>query len=150
MLYRHYPGVPLYKHAYELTYNMPRENQCRILFHFNAVCERRRYNAPDASIREIAVILQSDRDEVRDLQDIIIYRKHGNGLQCISDCYPFYPCLHYVLLFPTGQLGWHPAILYKQIEDQCYVLTLPLLFLTLPHPSTLLPTRLPIPGTALP
>jgi hypothetical protein len=37
-------------------------------------------------------------------------------------------------------------------EDQhkaCYVLTLPLLFLTLPRPFTLLPTRLPILGTAL-
>jgi hypothetical protein len=31
----------------------------------------------------------------------------------------------------------------------CYVLTLPLLFLTLPHPSTPLPMRPPIPGTAL-
>ena len=36
MLYHHHPEVPLYKHAYELTCNMPRENQCRILFHFNA------------------------------------------------------------------------------------------------------------------
>jgi hypothetical protein len=26
--------------------------------------------------------------------------------------------LHYILLFPTGQLGWHPAILYKQVKDQ--------------------------------
>jgi hypothetical protein len=118
MLYHHYPGVPLYKHAYELTCNMPRENQCRILFHFDAACDQRRYNAPDASVREIAVILQSDGDEVRDSQDIIMHRKHGNGLQRISDCHPFYPCLHYILLFPTGQLGWHPAILYKQVEDQ--------------------------------
>ena len=26
--------------------------------------------------------------------------------------------LRYVLLFPTGQLRWHPAILYEQVEDQ--------------------------------
>jgi hypothetical protein len=81
---------------------MPRENQYRILFHFNATCDRRRYNAPDASVREIAVILQSDRDEVRDSQDIIIHHKHSNGLQHISNCYPFYLCLCYVLLFPTS------------------------------------------------
>jgi len=97
---------------------MPRENQCRILFHFDAACDRRRYNAHDASVREIAVILQGDGDEVRESQDIIIHRKHGDGLQRISDCHPFYPCLRYVLLFPTGQLGWHPAILYEQVEDQ--------------------------------
>jgi len=117
MLYHHHPGVPLYKHAYELICNMPRENQCRILFHFDATCDRRHYNAPDASVREIAVILQGDVDEVRDSQDIIIYRKHDNGLQHISNCHPFYLCLRYVLLFPTGQLGWHPAILYEQVED---------------------------------
>ena len=35
------------------------------------------------------------------------------------------------------------------IKITCYVLTLPLLFLTLPHPFTPLPTRLLIPGTAL-
>jgi hypothetical protein len=59
---------------------MPRENQCRILFHFDAACDRRCYNAPDASVREIAVILQGDGDEVRDSQNIIIHCKHGDGL----------------------------------------------------------------------
>ena len=118
MLYRHHPGVALYKHAYELTCNMSREQQCNILFHFDAACDKRRYNAPDASVREIAVILQGDGEEVRESQDIIIHRKHGDGLQRISDCHPFYPCLRYILLFPTGQLGWHPAILYEQTEDQ--------------------------------
>jgi hypothetical protein len=44
---------------------MPRENQCIILFHFDAICDRRHYNAPDASVREIAIILQGDGDEVR-------------------------------------------------------------------------------------
>jgi hypothetical protein len=117
MLYRHHPGVPLYKHAYELTRNMSREQQCNILFHFDAACDRRRYNAPNASVREIAVILQGDGDQVRTSQDIIIHHKHGDGLQRISDCHPFYPCLCYILLFPTGQLGWHPAILYEQVED---------------------------------
>jgi len=30
--------------------------------------------------------------------------------------HPFYVSLHYVLLFPTGQLGWHPCIEYKAGE----------------------------------
>jgi hypothetical protein len=80
MLYCHHPGVALYKHAYELICNISREQQCNILFHFDATCDKRRYNAPDASIREIVVILQDDGDEVRESQDIIIYRKHGDGL----------------------------------------------------------------------
>jgi len=61
MLYCHHPGVPLYKHAYELTCNMPRENQCRILFHFDAACDRRCYNAPNASFSK----------------DIMIHHKHS-------------------------------------------------------------------------
>jgi hypothetical protein len=118
MLYCHHPRVLLYKHAYELICNTPRENQCRILFHFNATCDRKCYNASNASVREIAVILQSNGDEVRDSQDIIIHHKHGNSLQHISDCHSFYLCLRYILLFPTGQLRWHPAILYEQVKDQ--------------------------------
>ena len=102
MLYHHHPGVALYKHAYELTSNMPRVNQCQILFHFDAAYDKRHYNAPNASVREIAIIIQGDGEDVRDSQDIIIHCKHDGHLQRISDCHPFYPCLRYGLLFPTG------------------------------------------------
>ena len=57
---------------------MSREQQCNILFHFDAACDRRHYNASDASVREIAVILQGDGDQVRTSQDIIIHRKYGD------------------------------------------------------------------------
>ena len=39
------------------------------------------------------------------------------GLQRISDCHPLYPSLHYVLLFLTGQLRWHPNIPKQEIEE---------------------------------
>jgi hypothetical protein len=35
----------------------------------------------------------------------------------MSDLHPLYSCLHYVLLFPTGQMGWHPRIPYAAVED---------------------------------
>src|SRR6266851_6204134 len=117
MLIGSHPGVGMYKQAYELTRNMPREQKCTITLHFDAACDKRHYNAPDASVKEIAVLLPGEGDEVKGSQDIVIHRRHGEGLQRISDCHPFYPCLRYVLLFPTGQLGWHPAIPYEQIED---------------------------------
>jgi hypothetical protein len=102
MLINSHPGVGMYKQAYKLTCNMPREQKYTITLHFDAVCDKRRYNAPDASVKEIAVLLPGDGDKVKSSQDIIIHHRHGDGLQRISDCHPFYPCLCYVLLFPTG------------------------------------------------
>ena len=67
--------------------------------------------------REIAVILPGDGDQIRGSQDIILYRNSGEPLQRISDVHPLYPSLRYVLLFPTGQLGWHPKILYQTVEE---------------------------------
>ncbi len=105
MLINSHSGVGMYKQAYELTYNMPREQKCTITLYFDAACDKRHYNASDASVKEIAVLLSGDGDEVKSSQDIIIHCRHSDGLQHISDCHPFYPCLCYVLLFPTGQLS---------------------------------------------
>jgi len=116
MLYCCHPAVQLYKQAWELTANLPLEQQCTISLHFDKNCDRRQYNEPDASVKEIAVILPGDGDEVKKLQDIILYYKNG-PLQCISNCHPFYPSLHYILLFPTGQLGWHDHLHYQDAED---------------------------------
>ena len=117
MLWRSHPGVALYKQAYQLSLAIPPERQCRIALRFDAGCDRRRYQAPDASVREIAVILPGDGDQVRGSQDIILYRNHGPPLQRISDSHPLYPALCYVLLYPTGQLSWHPTILYQTVEE---------------------------------
>ena len=102
MLYRCHPGVQLYRQAHQLTSVMPLEQQCQISLYFDPSCDRCRYQAPDASVKEMAVILPGDGDQLTGAQDIILYRNHGPPLQRISDIHPFYPSLHYVLLFPTG------------------------------------------------
>ena len=109
MLYRKHPSVALYKQAVELTANIPPEQDCKILLRFDKGCDRRRYNLPGAGSREIAVIIPGQDDMVTDPRDIILYRK-GGGLKHINEMSPMYQALHYVLLFPTGQLGWHPNI----------------------------------------
>ena len=96
---------------------MPSEQQCQIALHFDSSCDRRRYQAPDASVNEIAVILPGDGDQPTGPQDIILYRKHGPPLQRISNLHPFYPSLRYVLLFSTGQLGWYPHLPYHEREE---------------------------------
>lgn len=51
----------------------------------------------------VVVPRPSDRKASRD----IVVRKRGGGLQYISDGNPAYTCLHYILLYPWGDLGWH-------------------------------------------
>ena len=117
-LYNHHPGVAKYKQALELTANMPPEQQCKIALRFDEGTDRRRYNLPTAAAaNEIAVILPGDGDQPQDARDIILYRRHGESLQRISEMHPFYPFLHYVLLFPTGQLGWHKRMLRADAPD---------------------------------
>jgi REP element-mobilizing transposase RayT len=78
------------------------------------VNDLRRYNAPTNS--EIAVVLPGDGSEVRSCRDIIInstdnhlYRIHE--LNCNTDP------LHYVLLFPKGDSGFHLRIPYTRITE---------------------------------
>jgi len=40
----------------------------------------------------------------------ILLRLHNGGLQRISELYPSYDALHYILLFPRGDNGWHADI----------------------------------------
>jgi Helitron helicase-like domain at N-terminus len=109
MLYRHHPGVQMYKQAFEMTRNMGPDQQCKIALRFNPHTDPRRYNLPTDTSREIAVILPGDGDQPTAGRDIILNRRDG-PLREISDLHPLYPSLHYVLLFPTGQLGWHRHI----------------------------------------
>src|ERR1700724_1106021 len=106
MLYRKHPSIALYKQAIELTANLDPAQDCRILLRFHKNCDKRRYNLPGAANREIAVIIPGEGDITRDPRDIILHRK-GGGLRRINETSPAYQALHYVMLFPTGQLGWH-------------------------------------------
>src|SRR6202020_636764 len=106
MLYRKHPSIALYKQAIKLTANLDPAQDCRILLCFDENCDKCRYNLPGAANREIAVIIPGEGDAYLEPRDIILHRK-GGGLRRINEMSPAYQALHYVLLFPTGQLGWH-------------------------------------------
>ena len=114
MLYRNHNSVALYKAAHEKAAEF---DDCRILLRFDSACDRRRYNLPGAAAREIAVIIPGSGDEVKDPRDIIL-QKRGGGLRRINEMSPLYQALHYVLLFPTGQLGWYPGIEHGDPNQQ--------------------------------
>ena len=62
----------------------------------------RTYNMPQAT-NEIAIITKDDKLEP---SDIIVHKK-GGGIWRISEWNRCYDPLHYVLLFPHGEDGWH-------------------------------------------
>ena len=59
---------------------------------------------------EVAAIIPGDGSEEHSNHHDIILRLRGGGLQRISHLHPSYSTLHYVVLFPNGEDGWHPEI----------------------------------------
>ncbi|KAI0758479.1 hypothetical protein BC629DRAFT_1295872, partial [Irpex lacteus] len=95
----------LYQHAHEIWLQHGGANELDVCLHFDATSDdARRYNLPTAD--EVAVIIPGDGEEVTTSRDIILHGR-GGALQRISDDNPAYASLHYVLLFPHGDHGWH-------------------------------------------
>lgn len=69
----------------------------------------RRHNLPTAD--EVAMILPGDGSSP-DYRDIILRRRmpSGTSLYRIHEGHPAYSPLHYVLLFPYGEHGWHDEL----------------------------------------
>ncbi|XP_052189897.1 uncharacterized protein LOC127799715 [Diospyros lotus] len=76
--------------------------------HYNSRTDRRRYNLPTAD--EIAIVIPGDGTEASGMRDIILHFRGNNELMQINECHPAYLPLHYVLLFPYGELGWEPEL----------------------------------------
>ena len=75
----------------------------------------RQYNLPTAN-DEVAAIMPGDgSEEWSDHRDIVL-RLNGGGLKCISHLHPSYASLHYVLLFPNGEDGWHTDIPSNKVQ----------------------------------
>ena len=104
VLWDSHPYAAIYRHAHELLLQ-DGSAECSIKLH--CIGDKRRYNLPIAN--EVAVIIPGNEDaEATGPRDIILHRRLDIGtLQSLYDGHPAYACLHYVLLFPTGQHGWH-------------------------------------------
>ena len=64
------------------------------------------------SLHEVNLYVAFLRQEVAS-RDIVLYARKG-GLQHINDTHRAYDTLHYVLLFPLGEDGWHLNIPYSK------------------------------------
>ena len=107
MLLDNYPYIGYYHHAYELIREKPVEEQeeITIRLHMNLQQDQRTHNLPTA--KEIAVIIPEDGVHYAlDNRDVVLQAR-GEQLEWISQNSPLYSALHYVLLFPKGENGWH-------------------------------------------
>ena len=104
MLWELHPYAAVYRHAHEL---LLQDGSANFSIRLHCVGDKRRYNLPIAD--EVAVIIPGNEDaEATGPRDIVLHRRtDSNTLQSLYDGHPAYACLHYVLLFPTGQHGWH-------------------------------------------
>jgi hypothetical protein len=71
-----------------------------------------RYNVPTAD--EVAALMVGDGFEAIDRRDVVLVQQAG-PFQCISELHVGYMALHYLLLFPYGEDGWHPNILLNGV-----------------------------------
>ena len=110
MLLDNHPYIGHYRHAYELIREKPVEEQKKITIrlHVNLQQDQRTHNLPTAE--EIAVIIPEEGvHHAVDNRDMVLWAR-GGRLERISQNSPSYTALHYVLLFPKGENGWHPRI----------------------------------------
>ena len=111
MLNETHPYAQLYKQAYHIMRERPPAEQrdVAVRLRANRHQDLRRYNLPNAN-EEVAAIIPGDGSEERsDHRDIVLHLR-GGALKRISHLHPSYASLHYVLLFPYGEDGWHPDI----------------------------------------
>ncbi|KAI8525659.1 hypothetical protein RHMOL_Rhmol13G0247700 [Rhododendron molle] len=83
--------------------------------HYSSSKDRRRYNLPTAD--EIAVVIPGDGTKACGMRDIILHLRGDNQLMQINECHPAYLPLHYVLLFPRGELGWEPDMKQWDVKN---------------------------------
>src|SRR5882757_1254944 len=116
MLNANNPFVPLYKQAYQIMNECPPEVQgnLEMAIMLQPGDDRRRYNLP--TVDEVAAIIPGTGEEDVDRhRDIVLRYKHGHTKR-MSHIHPLYHPLHYVLLFPKGDQGWHTQIEIVQPE----------------------------------
>jgi len=98
------PYIQNFRHVRDLIQTNV-SDEIFMIIHADRTQDLRRYNAPTAS--EVAAIMVGDGHESCTAnRDILLKMRNGN-LQTISEIHPSYDPLHYVLLFPRGDDGWH-------------------------------------------
>ena len=79
-----------------------------VRLHMDKNADRRTYNLP--AVDEIAAVVPGDGSEIRSDHRDIVLRLIGGNLKRISHLHPSYSTLHYTMLFPRGEEGYHTTL----------------------------------------
>jgi hypothetical protein len=107
MMYNINPYVEMFKMARDMmaTEGAPMDLKLRLIA--SRTKDARQYNVPTPN--EVVALMVGDGFEVVDRRDIIIAQQAG-PFQRISELHVGYMAIHYPLLFPYSEDGWHPNI----------------------------------------
>ena len=88
------------------------QQMCSANFHFEGQMDL-------STCNEIAILIPRKEDHPQRIQDIVFcLRKECHFLERINECHSTYLPLHYVVLFPFGELGWHEDLIHSNGEVQ--------------------------------
>ena len=115
MVREHNPYVHIYRSAHEHLLEQEAQLQnvaphsISVRLHFLPGTDKHQYNMPTGD--DVAAVIVNLPEGVADHHDVVVHLHTPdnlrNHLQWIHDCSPVYDPLHYVLLFPMGDHGWH-------------------------------------------
>jgi hypothetical protein len=100
----------------DLQKENPQMDEKMLIYRADKGYDPRRDNAPTA-LAEIAGILPGDGTETSGRQDIQVYSKRG-GVRRISQFNGAYDPLHYVLMYPYGDMGYHFNIPHYNLNEK--------------------------------
>ena len=106
-----------YVNIFRQTGNLLKQNpslDLKLVITNNRTKDSQCYNTPSAS--EVAAIMIGNGQEMEIQNRDIILQPHEGGIQRISEIHRAYTPLHYVLMFPRGEDGWHPNIPIRNEE----------------------------------
>jgi len=112
MMYNINPYVKMFKMARDMmaTEGAPMDLKLRLIG--SRTKDARQYNVP--MVDEVAALMVGDGSEAVDRRDVVLTQQAGL-FQCISKLHVKYMALHYPLLFPYSEDGWHPNILVNGV-----------------------------------
>ncbi len=112
MMYNINPYVKVFKMARDMMATEGAPMDLKLHFIASRTKDARRYNVPTAD--EVTASMVGDGSEAVDRRDVVLAQQAG-PFQRIFELHVGYMALHYLLLFPYGEDGWHPNILLNGV-----------------------------------
>jgi len=107
MMYNINPYVEVFKMARDMMATEGAPMDLKLRFIASRTKDARQYNVLTAD--EVAALMVRDGSEAVNKHDVVIAQQAG-PCQCISEVHVGYMDVHYPLLFPYSEDGWHSNI----------------------------------------